>query len=118
MPKERSTLKVKQEVFLSPYKGKEEKIFTNRDKGIKARESLELDRLENEDGRIEVLLPEDVWGINPSFFGGMFETSIIKLRQGFWDKYVFLYENRKNLDETLKDCIEYDYEYILKHMEI
>lgn len=104
-------------VDLSPYKREEERIFTNRDNGIRARKELKLEELEREEGCIEVLLPNELWSINPSFFGGMFESSIKEFKQEFWKKYVFLYVNRDELSDELKDSIEYDYDYVLNHME-
>lgn len=104
-------------VDLSPYKREEERIFTNRDNGIRARKELKLEELEQEEGCIEVLLPNELWSINPSFFGGMFESSIKQFEHKFWEKYVFLYVNRNKLSDELKDSIDYDYDYVLNHME-
>ena len=103
-------------VDLSVYKKDEEMIFTNRDKGIRARKELKLEELEKEDGCIEVLLPNELWSINPSFFGGMFERSIKELRDAFWEKYVFLFVNRDELTDELRDNLEYDFDYVLNHM--
>lgn len=104
-------------IDLSPYKREEERIFTNRDNGIRARKELKLEELEREEGCIEVLLPKELWSINPSFFGGMFERSIKEFEHKFWEKYVFLYVNHDELSDELKDSIEYDYDYVLNHME-
>ena len=104
-------------VDLSPYKKDEERIFTNRDNGVRARKELRLEELEKEEGCIEVLLPNELWSINPSFFGGIFESSIKEFKDTFWEKYVFLFVNRDKLTDELKDNIEYDFDYVLNHME-
>lgn len=104
-------------VDLSPYKREEERIFTNRDNGIRARKELKLEEMEREEGCIKVLLPNELWGINPSFFGGMFESSIKEFKHEFWRKYEFLYVNFDELNDELKDSIDYDYDYVLNHME-
>lgn len=105
------------EIKLGQFKRSEEKIFTDRDKGIEAREKLELDRKEETEGIIEVLLPKDIWTINPSFFGGLFEQSIKKYHEEFWDKYKFLYTDKSELSDSVKASIDYDFDYVLTHME-
>ena len=53
------------------------KIFSGRDKGIDARQKLKLNELDLQEETIEVIVPKDTWSINSSFFGGLFESSII-----------------------------------------
>lgn len=105
------------EIRLGQFKRSEEKIFTDRDKGIEARKTLDLDSLEENNDIINVLLPTDIWTVNPSFFGGLFEQSIKKYRDKFWDKYKFLYTDNNELSESVKASIEYDFDYVLTHME-
>lgn len=105
------------EIKLGKFKRSEEKIFTDRDKGIEAREELKLDILEETNDIINVLLPTDIWTINPSFFGGLFEQSIKKYHEKFWDKYKFLYTDSSELSESVRASIEYDFDYVLTHME-
>ena len=82
-------------VNIGMYKEAGARIFTDRDTGIRARKELELDRLEKI-GKITVLLPEDTWGVNPSFFGGMFETSIKTMGDRFRQNYVFNIQMERN----------------------
>lgn len=105
------------EIRLGQFKRSEEKIFTDRDNGIKARKTLDLDKLEEENDVINVILPSDVWTVNPSFFGGLFEQSVKKYRDKFWDKYIFLSTDNQELSESVKESIEYDFDYVLTHME-
>lgn len=105
------------EIRLGQFKRSEEKIFTDRDKGIEARRTLDLDSLEENNDIVNVLLPTDIWTVNPSFFGGLFEQSIKKYRDKFWDKYKFLYTDNSELSESVKASIEYDFDYVLTHME-
>ena len=71
---------------------------------------------ENEDV-IKVLLPTDIWTVNPSFFGGLFEQSIKNYHERLWDKYRFLYTDSSELSESVRASIEYDFDYVLTHME-
>lgn len=104
------------EVKISQYRNNGAKIFTGRDKGIKARGELDLNSLDEIDEIVKVLIPSDTWGINPSFFGGMFEGSIKKLRRKFEDKYIFMYSNGKELNESLKRDISDNIEYVIRNI--
>ncbi|MCM1184539.1 MAG: hypothetical protein NC337_14305 [Roseburia sp.] len=100
-------------VNIEKYKEADAKIFTDRDIGVVARKELELDKLEK-DGKITILLPEDTWGVNPSFFGGMFETSIRKMGGKFRQNYIFKYSNGTELNDSLKKNIDDDFEYVIR----
>ena len=100
-------------VNIGMYKEAGARIFTDRDTGIRARKELELDRLEKI-SKITVLLPEDTWGVNPSFFGGMFETSIKTMGDRFRQNYVFQYSDGTELNDSLRENIESDYDYVMR----
>lgn len=100
-------------IDLGKYKEAGARIFTDRDMGVIARKELELDKLEK-NGQITVLLPEDTWGVNPSFFGVMFETSIRSMGHEFRQKYVFKYPDGTELNDTLKKNIENDFDYVMR----
>ncbi|MDE7283164.1 MAG: hypothetical protein K2N85_06240, partial [Lachnospiraceae bacterium] len=85
-------------VSIEKYKDAGARIFTDRDTGVKARIELELDKLEKND-KITILLPEDTWGVNPSFFGGMFESSIKFMGDEFRRNYIFQYSNGTELSD-------------------
>lgn len=100
-------------VNIGMYKETGARIFTDRDRGVRARKELELDKLEKI-GKITVLLPKDTWGVNPSFFGGMFETSIKIMGEQFRQNYVFQYSDGTELNDSLKENIESDYDYVMR----
>ncbi len=106
------------EIKIAQYRNNGAKIFTGRDNGIEAREQLELDRLDEESAIIKVLIPSDTWGINPSFFGGMFEGSIKKLGDKFTDKYLFLYSNGVELNESMKRDISDNIAYVIRNISV
>ena len=97
---------------ISKYKENGAKIFTDRDSGVKARQELALDTLEQTE-KIIIQIPRDTWGINPSFFGGLFETTIKNYRERFFEIYSFQYTNGEDIKESLKKDIEDNYEYVL-----
>ena len=100
-------------VNIEKYKEAGARIFTDRDMGVKARIELELDKLEKND-KITILLPEDTWGVNPSFFGGMFESSIKLMGDEFRQNYIFQYSNGTELSDSLKKNIDDDYDYVMR----
>ncbi|MCM1048025.1 MAG: hypothetical protein NC433_06345 [Clostridiales bacterium] len=100
-------------VNIAIYKEAGARIFTDRDTGVKARKELELDRLE-QIGKITVLLPIDTWGVNPSFFGGMFESSIKIMGDKFLQNYTFQYADGTELNSSLKENIDNDYDYVMR----
>ena len=108
------------EFKISKYRKDGAKIFTGRDNGIAARMDFELNQIEdaNEDIIINILIPSDTWGINPSFFGGLFESSIKKYGDSFTEKYKFLYTNHEPINESLRRDISDDIEYIIRYISI
>lgn len=106
------------EVKISPYRNNGAKIFTGRDKGIEARDALNLNAFDEEGEIVKVLIPSDTWGINPSFFGGMFEGSIKKLGDKFTDKYQFMYSNGDELNESMKRDISDNIDYIIRNISV
>ncbi|MBR1930225.1 MAG: hypothetical protein IJ833_01945 [Lachnospiraceae bacterium] len=108
----------KREFKISKYRNNGARIFTGRDNGIKAREDFGLNRVEEEEGEIYIVIPTDTWGINPSFFGGLFEGSIKKLGDEFSEKYRFLYPNGSELEESLKRDIEDNISYVIRNISV
>ena len=83
------------------------KIFSGRDRGCSARRVLQLDRLDKENEQIIVSVPKDTWAINSSFFGGLFEASVITLKEkAFKEKYVFTFDDGSELSDELKANID------------
>lgn len=106
------------EIKIAPYRSNGAKIFTGRDKGIEAREELNLNSLDEGNEAIKVLIPSDTWGINPSFFGGMFEGSIKKLGAKFTEKYNFMYSNGDELNESMKRDIFDNIAYVIRNISV
>lgn len=106
------------EVKIASYRNNGAKIFTGRDKGIEARGALNLNSLDEGSEIINVLIPSDTWGINPSFFGGMFEGSIKKLGSDFTSRYQFKYTNGEELNESMKRDISDNIAYVIRNISV
>lgn len=99
---------------IAPYRKNNAKIFTDRDNGVKAREELKLSEHDEAGEEVVILIPSDTWGINPSFFGGLFESSIKKYGTKFREKYIFKYSNGDEISESLNKDIDDDIDYVLR----
>ena len=66
------------EIRIKKYRKNGARIFTGRDNGVEARKDFQLNDIDAKGDSVTVLIPSDTWGINPSFFGGLFEGSIKK----------------------------------------
>lgn len=94
------------------------RILSDRDEGIKARNKAKLDDFDAKEEKVVMLIPKDsMWNITPSFFGGMFEKSIKKYRERFWEFYSFAYKDGEPIAERLQNKMEYNYNYILERLE-
>lgn len=92
---------------LRPYRNEGAVIFSGRQEGAKARTELEFDSKDKDDESYEIEIPEDTVSINSSFFGGLFEESVIILkREGFLSKYRFILDNGKDISDLIRDDIE------------
>jgi hypothetical protein len=80
-------------------------VFVGREAGESARKRAHLDKYDGTPGRVRILIPEDTYSVNSSFFLGMFDKSIKKLgsREAFFEKYEFQYP--KHLAESIEAAI-------------
>lgn len=77
-------------IDLSVIERKKYKVLSGVDLGKQARSFFKLNELDAQDGSVTLVVPNDVFSLNSSFFAGLFHDSIIKLKEtGFREKYVF-----------------------------
>lgn len=103
-------------IEIAPYRSSGAKIFTGQDRGMKARKELELDSCDEQNEVTKVIIPTDTWGINPSFFKGMFEKSIKKLGDTFGEKYIFEYPNNTAINRSIQKDIFDNIAYIIRNI--
>lgn len=65
--------------------------LTGRDVGRRARESLNLDGFDESNETVDVLIPDHIFLVTPSFFIGMFAKSVLAAGdvETFFKKYRF-----------------------------
>lgn len=66
--------------------------LSGKERGLAARITLGLDQLDSSDAVVQVIVPEYVDTISPSFFQGLFSQSIthLKGKESFLKKYKFV----------------------------
>jgi len=64
-------------------------VFVGRERGNRVREKFNLDQIDTSDEKIQIIVPEDTYSINPSFFLALFGKSIRTLgdKEAFFKKY-------------------------------
>lgn len=66
------------------------KVFTGRDRGIEVREKSMIDKLEESNDLITIIIPEDIRSINPSFLEEFLFNVVTKLKkEKFYIKFKF-----------------------------
>ena len=77
-------------------------VYVGRPRGEKAREKLKLDEIDKSQKCVDVIVPDDTYSINSSFFLGLFGNSIriAGSRDAFLKKYHFVCK------EMFNDTIE------------
>lgn len=66
-------------------------VYIGRDRGENEREKYNLDEIDKSNTCVNVIIPEDTYSINSSFFLGLFGKSILNAgsRDNFLNKYRF-----------------------------
>ncbi|TGK87577.1 DUF4325 domain-containing protein [Leptospira noumeaensis] len=98
-------------IYLEDYRAKGKdgniaKVFTGRDRGMHVRTSAKLDELENKFSEIEIIIPDNIYSINPSFFEELFINVVLKLgKDEFRKKFKFTSEGEYNHERALDEAI-------------
>lgn len=64
--------------------------LAGHERGLSAREHFHLDQLDNVEGSIRVLAPQNLDALTPSFVQGMFASSVHRLGDRFFEHYQFV----------------------------
>lgn len=66
------------------------KVLSGREKGKKLREKLKIGEKDDDNEKVEIVIPMDVYAFNSSYFLGLFGESVRKLgKEKFLEKYNF-----------------------------
>jgi hypothetical protein len=96
-------------IDLNKFKSQNSTVFSGRDRGMSVRKKIDLDSLDKNKDKINIIVPKDTISINSSFFLGLFGKSVRELtEQGFREKYIFDASNiiLKNIDEGIERALK------------
>lgn len=100
-------------INLKEYFDNEVKVLSGRKIGKEHRKKFHLNRLDEEDDIINIIIPDDIYSINTSYFLELFGPSIRKLGEDkFRKKYVF------ECDDVIRLNIEDFIELALKNSDV
>ena len=84
------------------------KVLSGRDNGINLRKKLEIDKKENENDEIKILIPKEVFALNSSYFLGWLGKSVRKLgKEKCEKKYHFECNEviKLNIEDGINDAL-------------
>lgn len=83
------------------------KVFTGRDRGKEVRENSKIDKLEETCDEIYVVIPDNVYSINPSFLEEFLVNVVTKLgKEEFLKKFHFISEGDYEIEMPLNQAID------------
>lgn len=98
-------------INLEDYRAKDglkiSKVFTGRDRGLYVREQSKIDEIEQLNDVVNIIIPKNIYSINPSFFEELFVNIIKRLgKENFLKKICFKSEGDYNFETPLNEAIE------------
>lgn len=82
------------------------KVFTGRDRGEDVRKASHIDEIEERYDKVIIIIPDNIYSINPSFFEEFFINVILKLgKDKFREKFEFRVLGNYNYERPLAEAI-------------
>ncbi len=82
------------------------KVFTGRDRGEDVRKASKIDEIERNYNEVFIIVPDNIYSINPSFFEELFINVVSKLgREKFIEKFKFESLGKYNYEKPLREAI-------------
>ena len=94
-------------INLQDYRTPASKVFTGRDRGVEVREKSKIDSLISSHDKINIIIPDDIRSINPSFLEEFLVNVVTKLgEKGFYAKFSIQNDGRYKVSDDLHEAIE------------
>lgn len=94
-------------INLEDFRAKGAKVFTGRDRGAQVRKDSNIDEIETQSDKVNFIIPDNIYSINPSFFEELFENVVNKLgKEGFYKKFNFVSSGQYNFEKSLNEAID------------
>lgn len=95
------------EDFRAKDKNRISKVFTGRDKGEYVRKMSKIDQLESVYEKVKIIIPDNVYSINPSFLEEFLINVVSKLgKEKFLEKFEFISEGDYEYAKPLNQAID------------
>lgn len=83
------------------------KVFTGRDRGASVRKRSKIDELIDRYPSVVVVIPDNLYSINPSFFEELFVNVVERLgREEFFRRFEFRNEGSYNYLRRLEEAVD------------
>lgn len=83
------------------------KVFTGRDRGAFVRDKSQIDKIEEKYGIIYIIIPQNVYSINPSFLEEFLVNVVTKLgKETFLHKFQFQSQGDYDIEQPLNQAID------------
>ncbi|MFX1708269.1 DUF4325 domain-containing protein [Chitinophaga sp. CC14] len=94
-------------IYLEDHRVAGAKVFTGRDRGKKVRIDSEIDEVERKFSTVKIIIPDNIYSINPSFFEELFVNVVLKLgKENFLEKFIFESLGDYNYEKPLNEAID------------
>jgi hypothetical protein len=95
-------------IDLNDFRTEGAKVFTGRPRGKKVRIASKIDQVEKEYDEVELIIPDYVRSINPSFFEEFLVNVVSKLgEQKFFEKFKFKNQSKRyEYEADLYEAVE------------
>jgi hypothetical protein len=95
-------------INLSDFRTPGSKVFTGRDRGIFVRSNSKIDELiTSPETHIQIIVPEDIRSINPSFLEEFLINVVQKLgKERFYKNIIFKTSGRYDIQDDLEEAID------------
>ncbi len=97
-------------IDLSNYTTPASKVFSGQSRGKDLRQILNIEKYEKGDYSVSIIIPEDTYSVNPSFFLGFLGKTVKKLgEEVFNSKFKFICSSiiKENINEGIKYSLKY-----------
>jgi len=93
-------------IHLEDFRAPGSKVFTGRDRGEYVRKESKLDEIESKYSEVNIIIPDNLYSINPSFFEELFINAVSSLgKEGFLKKFHFESIGNYNYEKPLNEAI-------------
>ena len=83
------------------------KVFTGRDRGEQDRKASQIDKLSAQFDKIDLVIPDDIYSINPSYLEEFLLNVVMELgKAGFFKKFTVVNNGPYKINKDLNEAID------------